>query len=151
MWFDGLIMLSVSDDADNAFLNYYYGDQYVDDYLRRNGKIGVADAGMSARELVAYLSKHCGLWSDIEKNALTEDGILKRSASLAAIVDTGLCPRETLEKIGGFWRTTEKNTGLWSGKEYDTLKQAAAGTVELLDLMWEVLERRRAASLPVEV
>lgn len=100
--FDGLIKLSVSDDADNAFLNCYYGDQYVDDYLRRNGKIGAADAGMSARELVAYLSKHCGLWSDIEKNALTEDGILKRSASLAAIVDTGLCPNEMLEKIGGF-------------------------------------------------
>lgn len=100
--FDGLIMLSVSDDADNAFLNYYYGDKYVDDYLRRNGKIDAADAGVSATELVAYLSKHCGLWSDIEKNALTEDGILKRSASLAAIVDTGLCPNETLEKIGGF-------------------------------------------------
>ena len=100
--FDGLIKLSVSDEDDNAFLNYYYGDQYVDDYLRRNGKIGTADAGVSATELVAYLSKHCGLWSDIEKNALTEDGILKRSASLAAIVDTGLCPTEMLEKIGGF-------------------------------------------------
>lgn len=100
--FDGLIKLSVADEADNAFLNYYYGDQYVDDYLRRADKIGSADAGMSAKELVAYLSKHCGLWSDIEKNALTEDGILKRSASLAAIVDTGLCPNEMLEKIGGF-------------------------------------------------
>lgn len=100
--FDGLIKLSVSDEDDNAFLNYYYGDQYVDDYLRRNGKIGAADVGVSATELVAYLSKHCSLWSDIEKNALTEDGILKRSASLAAIVDTGLCPNEMLEKVYGF-------------------------------------------------
>lgn len=75
------------------------------------------------------------------------------TGSITAATPDGTGAKITLyiEKIGGFWRTTEKNTGLWSGKEYDTLKQAAAGTVELLDLMWEVLERRRAASLPVEV
>ena len=100
--FDNLVKMSLQNEADNAFFNYYYGDNYVDDYLRRTGKLGASDAGESVKELVGYLSRRCELWTDIGKNAITEDGILKRSAALAAIVDTGLCPDEVLEKIGRF-------------------------------------------------
>lgn len=99
MVFDNLVKLSLQNEADNAFFNYYYGDNYVDDYLNRIGKLDASDAGESVKELVGYLSRRCDLWTDIEKNSLTEEGILNRSAALAAIVDTGLCPRELRDKI----------------------------------------------------
>lgn len=97
--FNNLVKLALSDETDNAFFNFYYGDAYVDDYLAHIGKLGASDAGEACKELVTYLCNHCNLWEDIEKNALTEDGIINRSAALAAIVDTGLCPDEVLKKI----------------------------------------------------
>ena len=100
--FDNLIKISLQNDANNVFFNDYYGDYYVHEYLSRVGKLGASDAGESVKELVGYLSRCCELWTDIEKNAITEDGILERSAALAAIVDTGLCPDEVLERIRGF-------------------------------------------------
>lgn len=99
MVFENLVKLSLRNEAENAFFNYYYGDNYVNEYLNRIGKLGASDAGESVKELVGYLSRRCDLWADIEKNSLPEGGILNHPVAFAAIVDTDLCPSELRDKI----------------------------------------------------
>lgn len=61
------------------------------------------------------------------------------SATAATPDGTGAKITVYIEKIGDFWRVTEKNTGKWTSREYNTLKQAAADTVGLCDAIFRLL------------